>query len=160
MNCLFYLIILFDITSILIIEFWISDSHHHSFQPPSPHLVLLPSSFMWGSSLNPFYCLFILCSGMMPCLKTSHVQRCMVIHSCMSCMMSPGPFHSGPFHYGPPQLLHAWSRTQALPYRSTQFEWPYHAHYSWIGHTCTIIHLSCHSPISAFIIFYHHGVCD
>ena len=81
MNCLFCLIILLDITSILIIEFWISDSHHHSFQPPSLHLVLLPSSFMWGSSLNPFYCLFILCSGMMPCLKTSHVQRCMVIHS-------------------------------------------------------------------------------
>ena len=26
----------------------------------------------------------------------------------------------GPFHYGPPQLLHAWSRTLALPYRSTQ----------------------------------------
>ena len=36
-------------------------------------------------------------------------------HLLLSCMMSPGPFN-----YGPPQLLHAWSRTLALPYRSTQ----------------------------------------
>ena len=157
MNCLFCLIILFDITSILIIEFWISDSHHHLF---------LASIAPFGFTTKFFYLRVITKSILLlvytlfrdDALFENFTCAAMYGHLLLSCMMSPGPFH-----YGPPQLLHAWSRTvthAGFTISLNSIEWPYHAHYSCIGHTCTIIHLSCHSPISAFIIFYHHGVCD